>query len=333
MASPTARRAWGSPLRRSAVLLAAVLSILFSVSIPVVRADPPYHPTGSVETMFARPGPWAVTERQGFGCCDSTGAAYDVWYPTDLRGPRHPILTWGDGTSAVPRQYTALLSHLASWGFVVIATENQGTGSGVDIAGAARYLIAQAARPDSIFHDHLDTGAVGAIGHSQGASGVLNAMIGSNGLIKTAVPLELPAQVFCSGNTATCPDSRKLRSGSVFYVNGGDDALISPSRQPPWPPGGLQSMEAYYAATPASVTKVWGTLIHANHNDVQGQPDCAGASAPCTTGVYGYLGYPTAWLVAQLWNCDAARRAFEPGTGEFYASNPNWANQIGALAR
>ncbi|MFI5779928.1 hypothetical protein [Nocardia sp. NPDC051570] len=320
-------------MRRAAFRVLTALTALLLVCAPAATADEPYVPTGAIEAKYFGPGPWAVTARAGLGCCDSTGAAYDVWYPADLGagGVRHPVITWGDGTSAVPHQYDYLLRHLASWGFVVVATENQNTGSGADIASAARYLLAQAQDPASLFHDKLNTEAVGAMGHSQGATGVVNAMIDSDGLITTVVTAEIPAQAFCS-DARRCADTHRLRSGSVLFVNGSSDALISPSAQLPGLPDGLQSNRAYYEAVPTSVTKAWGTLIGPNHNDIQGQPDCAAASIPCTTGVYGYLGYPTAWLVARLWNCPEAQRAFAPGSGEFYASNPHWTNQIGAEA-
>lgn len=315
-------------------ILTAVIAVVAAAAVAATAcAADPYHASGPVEARYSEPGPWQVTERYAFGCCDTTGAAYDIWYPTDLGrgGMRHPILTWGDGTDARPKQYKYLLRHLASWGFVVIATENQQTGSGADIAEAARYLIDRAADPASIFHHRLDTSAVGAIGHSQGATGALNAMIAAPKLIRTAVAMELPAQALCS-DALGCTDPSRLDGGSVFFVNGSDDALISPS-QATWSMPGLQSNQDYYNATPASVTKAWGTLIGPNHNDVQGQPGCDTASFPCTDGVYGYLGYPTAWLVARLRGCPAAKAAFAPRTGEFYAPNPHWANQIGAVAR
>ncbi len=321
-------------MRRFTRQLIAVLASLICAMTPaaVANADTPYHPAGSIEAEYTQPGPYAVTSQLGFGCCDSTGAKYDIWYPTDPGSTRHPILTWGDGTAAVPRQYNYLLRHLASWGFVVIATENQSTHSGADIISAARYLIDRAAVPSSIFHNKLDTHAVGAIGHSQGATGSLNALARSGGLIKTAVPIELPIQALCSP-PGSCGEVTQLRGGSVFYVNGSADVLISPSRPSPLSPPGPQSNQQYYDATPAGVTKAWGTLVGPNHNDVQGQPDCANASFPCTSGVYGYLGYPTAWLLAQLQGDPAARAAFTPGSGEFYRSNPHWTNQIGAIAK
>jgi len=320
-------------MRTYALRLVAVLAALLCTLAPAAaHADSPYHPAGAIEAKYAQPGPSAVSSQLGFGCCDSTGAKYDIWYPTDLGAVRHPIITWGDGTSAVPHQYNYLLQHLASWGFVVIATENQNTGSGADIAGAAKYLIDRAADPASIFHNRLNTDAIGAMGHSQGATGVLNAMMNSGGVIKTAIPIELPIQALCF-DAVRCADTGKLRSGSVFFVNGSNDVFISPSDPLLAALPGLQSDRQYYNATPASVTRAWGTLNGSNHNDIQGQPDCAGASFPCTTGVYGYLGYPTAWMMAQLQGDETARAAFTPGSGEFYRPNPDWSNQIGSIAR
>ncbi|WP_146251141.1 poly(ethylene terephthalate) hydrolase family protein [Nocardia tenerifensis] len=297
----------------------------------VAHADPaPYVPAPGVESTYFEPGPAAVNERLGFGCCDTTGAKFDLWYPADLGTERHPIVLWGNGSDAIPSQYAHLLRHLASWGFVVIGTENQQTGSGVDIRKSLDYLLAQDEDPASVFFGKLDREAVGAVGHSQGATGVLNALRDSGGAIKTAVPLEIAAQRFCS-NAAKCTDTRSLTTGSVFLVNGSADGIISPSRQLlPWQLEGLQSNQAYYEAVPANLTKAWGTLNGPDHNDVQGQPDCAAASSPCRVGVYGYLGYPTAWLMAQLRGDAAARDAFRPG-GDFYKSSPNWSNQVGSV--
>ncbi|MFI7666347.1 hypothetical protein [Nocardia sp. NPDC049526] len=296
----------------------------------VAQADPGlYAPSAGTEATYFQAGPQAVTEEIGFGCCDSTGAKYDLWYPTDLGAAPHPIVVWGDGTDAVPSRYAYLLRHLASWGFVVVATENQQTGSGDEILSSLTYLLDRAQDPSSIFFGKLDTTAVGALGHSQGATGVLNAMIKSGGAIKTAIPFELPAQHWCS-TEPTCTDTRRIKAGSVFFVNGSADVLAAPSDQLlPWQSAGLQSVRAYYEAT--TVPKVWGTLNGPNHNDIQGRPGCAQASFPCTAGVYGYLGYPTAWLLAELRGDTTARSAFATGTGAFLSPSPNWSNQTSRL--
>lgn len=318
------------------IVLAVLLAMVFlAVGAPALAANPPNYPTGAIELKYYAPGPWAVTSATGFGCCDSTGHKFDVWYPKDLgrNGFRHPIVTWGNGTGAIPSQYAYLLSHLASWGFVVIASESQNTGTGQEILDAANYMVARSRDASSIFFGVLATGRIGAAGHSQGASGVLNAMTKSGGAITTAIPIELPAQIWCSTNTPTCADTRNLTGGSIFLVNGSADIVISPSTQLlPWQVAGLQSYAAYYEATPASVAKVWGTLNGPNHNDVQGQPDCAAASWPCTNGVYGYLGYPTAWLMDRLQGDTYAHGAFIDGTGELFHETVNWSNQESNIA-
>ncbi|MGV9410825.1 poly(ethylene terephthalate) hydrolase family protein [Nocardia sp. NPDC003693] len=316
-----------------ALRICAVLTVLLlpATSSAIGTADAPAAAT--VEAGYAERGPWAVTAVPGFGCCDSSGASYDLWRPADLGagGVRHPIVTWGNGTNATPDQYAHLLEHLASWGFVVVAARNQQTGSGKDIAGAVEYLLRQAEDPASPLYGRVDPDAVGAVGHSQGATGVLNAMALSGGRIKTAVPLELPIQLWCSTGS-WCPDIAGSGHGSIFLVNGSADGVISPSRQllPPQVIG-LQSIQAYYEAIPASVPKVWGTLAEVNHNDVQGKPQCSRTIPLCALGVHGYLGYPTAWLAARLLGDTAAQRAFVSGSGEFFTRNPNWSNQIGNI--
>ncbi|MGH3869917.1 MAG: hypothetical protein ACRDSR_00130 [Pseudonocardiaceae bacterium] len=275
-----------------------------------------------------------MTAAKAFGCCDSSGAKFDVWYPTQLgqSGFQHPIITWGNGTDAVPSQYSYLLSHLASWGFVVVASENVKTGTGQVILDAARWMVAQNDQISSIFYHVLSTTRVGAIGHSQGASGVVNALIKSGGLITTAVPIEIPAQIFCLDDSAKCADTRKLTGGSIFLVNGSADG-ISPSFQTaPWQLT-LQSNSAYYQAAPASITKVWGTLNGPDHLDVQGQPDCAQISRGCVKGVYGYLGYPTAWMMDRLQSDGYAHHAFISGTGEIFQEVTNWSNQSSNISR
>lgn len=314
------------------LLRVSLFAVFFlAAGIPSANATP-NTPTQPIETKYYAAGPNAVSTRTGKDCCDSNNDSFDIWYPTNLADGKHPVIVWSDGTSAVPSQYAYLLNHLASWGFVVIAPHSSSTGSGQYSIDAANFIVKANSDASSPFHGAIDTGNIGAMGHSQGASGALNALAHSNGLIKTAVTAELPSQSLCSSQT-TCADSRQLSSGSIFYINGSLDIAISPSTQLlPWQSAGLQSQQAFYQATPASVSKVWGTLAGPNHNDIQGQPDCAKASIPCTNGVYGYLGYPTAWFMAQLKGDSAARAAFVSNSGEFFKETTNWSNQNSSIS-
>ncbi|WP_189636569.1 hypothetical protein [Rhodococcus sp. MTM3W5.2] len=324
-------------MSRGVVLLAAAtLAVLGAGATAQAGAPAPGNePAASVEATYSERGPWEVTKQQGFGCCDSTGHKFDVWYPTDLgaNGDLHPIITWGDGTFAHPFQYDYLLSHLASWGFVVIAPDTTNSGSGQEMLDAVEFLKRQDSDPTSVFYQTLDTENVGAMGHSQGAIGSINATVRSGGTVKTTVPIELPGQYMCTLNMpkpdaamTICADPKALTSGSVLYVNG-SGSPISPSTQPlPWEQIGPQSAQGYYGATPDSVEKAMATLNGPNHNDIQGQPGCPANDPGCVSGVQGFLGVLTAWNMDKLRGDAHAHSAFVSGTGELFGQTA-WSNQ------
>jgi hypothetical protein len=278
-----------------------------------------YEPYGEIEKKYYNGGPWKdVTVSETVKPCDSAGNQCLLIYPTNLgaNGFKHPIVAYGNGTNANPIEAAYFLRHLASWGFAVVASKDKQTLPGITILDSIKFLIAANSDPNSIFLNKLDTGQIGAAGYSQGAFGVMSAMIKSPGLIKTIIAIELPAKSWCD---PACPepDVRRLTQGSIFFVTGSNDP-ISHSTQPPGLPGD-QSIEAYYNAVPENLMKAKGTLIGPSHNDISGQPDCAAASgSACVVGVYGYLGYPTAWLMYQLQGDGYARGAFVQETGEIF---------------
>ena len=284
---------------------------------------PPNYPTGTIELKYYAPGPWQVTVSTGGACCDSAGNKLDLYYPANLgaNGFLHPILTWGNGTNSTAIHCDYFLRHMASWGFVVIATEDQNTGPGQTIQDAANFLVNAASDAASIFFNKLNVSKIGSFGHSQGATGAINALIKSGGSISTVIPIELPSQIWCS-SAANCVDTANMTSGSIFFVDGSNDP-ISPPTQPPLIPG-EQSIAAYYDAVPNTIPKAKGTLIGPSHNDIQGQPGCTITIFGCIDGVYGYLGYPTAWFMDRLQGDAFAHGAFVKNTGEMFSQTKNW---------
>ena len=299
-------------------------SLLLIASMVLISCKPPNYPTKPIELKYYGTGPWAVTVAIGAECCDSSGDKFDLYYPTNLgqNGFQHPILTWGNGTNSLSGNYTFFLKHMASWGFVIVAAQDKNSGLGQTILEGANFLIAANSNSASIFFHKLNVSQVGSFGHSQGATGAINALIKSAGTIKTVMPIELPGQAFCS-NPLNCADTSHLTQGSIFLVDGSLDIPISPPTQPASATG-LQSIAAYYSAVPAGIVKVKGTLIGPTHCNVQGVPNCTPATVPCFLGVYGYLGYPTAWMMFQLQNDNLARGAFVSGTGEMFTETKNW---------
>src|SRR5262245_58822795 len=85
-----------------------------------------YIPTGIVEQKYYASGPYRVLNHTTEASCDSLGNKCTIYYP-DLSTStlKHPIVTWGNGSNATPESYAYLLTHLASWGFVVIATHEK----------------------------------------------------------------------------------------------------------------------------------------------------------------------------------------------------------------
>ncbi|WP_051024389.1 poly(ethylene terephthalate) hydrolase family protein [Nocardia aobensis] len=315
------------------VLIFLALIVAATAGMTPAAATPSYQPVGQIETTFYAPGPWAVAERTGVDCCTSTGETYDIWYPADLGAAVHPVITWGNGTMAHPREYAYLLSHLASWGFVVIAADRTDTGTGIQMLDAVRYLDRQNNDPNSIFRGRIDTRAAGAAGHSQGGLGALNALARGGGTVGTAVTVEMPVSAVCGSlpsvdGQSACVDPTAVTTGSVLLINGSADG-VSPATQPV-PPEliGAQSMQAYYDALPPGLPKARAAVVGAQHNDIQGQPDCTNYS--CTEGVYRYLGYLTAWFMDRLRGDAVAHGAFVAGTGELL-HNPHWSDQASTI--
>jgi hypothetical protein len=347
----TTTAGWSSPSRRAghdtidapsthttvmtaAPLIRTLLALAAAAALPLAAvAKVPNAPTGEIEKKYYENGPYDIDHYPEYGCCDSAGYAFDVYAPSNMAQVDWPlpIITFGNGTGAAPQYYDYLLRHLASWGFVIVATRQPNTGTGSEIRDAANFMVKENTRPDSPFFGNLNTKRIGAMGHSQGATGVINAMRDSGGSIRTAVAMALPAQVYCS-SPENCTDTSQLTSGSVFFLNGSLDAVISPSYQA-FGTKGLQSNSAYYRATPDELSKFWATLRGTSHNDMLGQPDCGPVGLLCTNGVYGFLGYPTAWMMDQLKGDAKAHTVFVDGSGEIFSQTKNWRHATSNIAR
>jgi hypothetical protein len=307
----------------------AWLAAVLLAAIPTNVYAGPNLPTKPIEQKYYADGPWTVSTTVTATACDSKGDVCDIYFPTNLgaNGFHHPIVVWANGsaTSPVPAStYAYLLRHFASWGFVVIATRDGATGTGQTIIDSANYIKARNADTGSVFFGKLDVSKIGTVGHSQGATGAVNAMIHSAGAIRTAVTFHLPQQLWCSSpdnclQTATLTGAT---SGAILYISGTADGLISPDTQ--LFGSQLNSNTAYYNATPAALTKAKAIIKGTNHNDVEGNPTCPSGVGLCNNGVDAYLGYPTAWLMWQLQGAADGQQAFKASSGEIYTETTNW---------
>lgn len=227
----------------------------------------------TVELDYAENGPyrstWSNVEKE-----DVDGNyGLTIFYPLEMTDGSHPIITWGNGTSAPTFSYQPLLKHLATWGFVVVATDCMNTLSGEEMIAGIDYLIEQNGTPGSPFHNKLDTGRIGATGHSQGGGGAINA---AN-----------DPRVVCSAPMAPAPGNARGLSGPMLLIAGDQDTVVLPF---------VVEMSFNGAKVPTLYVIRKGI----------GHFDFIGAA----NNVKGYL---TAWFMYQLQDDADAALAFEDG--------------------
>jgi pimeloyl-ACP methyl ester carboxylesterase len=221
------------------------------------------------------------------GCDDQQPApalAYTFVYPTDLGtgGTRHPIITWGNGTSISANatcSYRAALERLASRGFVIVAANSGSVGDGKAMLSGADLLVQENADPSSLFYGKLDTTRIGAVGHSQGAGGAVNATLMSAGRITSVVALAFTSTFWWWVVGHPVPDTAAL-TAPVLFLRGAKDRLATEAWQ-----------QSCYDGVSGAAVKA--SLVGAGHNDL------SGAS-----------GYVTAWLQYTLAGDSRARGAF-----------------------
>ncbi|HET9955884.1 MAG TPA: hypothetical protein VFQ61_15345, partial [Polyangiaceae bacterium] len=115
---------------------------------------------------------------------------FNVYRPSNLEqsGYCHPILIWANGYRDNPEQnppdcvvnsssnqwcgqYSPMLKHLASHGFVVVASLSTATAEGNPLPTIAGldWILKQSEDSSSPYYHHLDTANIGQLGHSYGA--------------------------------------------------------------------------------------------------------------------------------------------------------------------
>ncbi|MDO5658421.1 MAG: hypothetical protein Q4G36_08885 [Paracoccus sp. (in: a-proteobacteria)] len=271
---------------------------------------PDYAAKGPVEMSFMARGPWQVSRSNSGEACTSKGQSCEIWAPTGpapdtapgLRGGRHPVVAWANGSGQMPEVYTQFLEHLASWGFVVIAPRDDMTGNGQTVFDAAQYIIRQGDNPASPFHGRIDRDRMAALGHSQGASSVAALHARNAPLFRSYMAYHISPGWFarwcCGVDQASY--AGLVPRGSIFHWNSQVDG-----GNPDW-----------YEAVGGPAPKAFALLRHAGHEAIGPRPR-------------PYLGYSTAWLMWQLNGDRRAAAAFAPGD-EFFNESISWADSRAA---
>lgn len=232
---------------------------------------------------YAMPGPYEFEREANVG----PEGAFTLFRPRELGrdGVKHPIVTWGNGTGANPDGYAGLLEHLASHGFIVIASNSPNVGSGMEMLEGVEWVRAEHARSGSVMFGHIDTQRVGATGHSQGGVGAC--ACGEDARLTTIVALQ---------GASRCMTNR-LEGRPALLLAGGMDGAVSPDR-----------VEAWFDALDGPA--MFGVLRSAGH--LTGSGDAGGFRRPIT-----------AWFRYHLMSDQAARPLFY-GTDCGLCADPEW---------
>jgi dienelactone hydrolase len=227
----------------------------------------------------------------GVGADGGAPVAFTLFRPADLDASElcHPVITWGNGTGSSPSLYGVFLRHLASHGFVVIASDSPNVAQGDPppmVAGVA-WVIEENDDPTSALYQHIDTAHIGATGHSQG--GLATTQASGDERITTMAPL-------CGAS------SQRNLSGPAFFFCGGVDTVV--------PCSSVQRAYDAVNGLPAMLA-TYITADHANWVTFRGT-----MPSPVETAV-------TAWMRLHLMNDEALRPRFY-GSSCDLCTDPAW---------
>ena len=101
-----------------------------------------------------------------------------IYYPEKIENDDrvYPVIVMLNGTGVSPKQYLSVFEHFASWGFVVIGSEDGDAGYGKSADETVELVNKVNIDKNSIFYQKLDLNNMGIVGHSQGGAGVFTAL-------------------------------------------------------------------------------------------------------------------------------------------------------------
>lgn len=283
------------------LILIVGISILlkFLGSRPVVPANytQDTETGGPIEAKYMATGSHEVSTYeepvlQGF-------SKYTIDYPTELEttDKKYPVIVVCNGSGTPISKYLSVPEHFASWGFIVIGTEEEYDWSGFSAEMCIRHLQKlndneSIGENKNIFYQKVDFDNVGIVGHSQGGVGVLNAITAQKhaDIYKTAVSLS-PTNKELAHNLEWDYDAALVDTPILLIAGaGGEDDWVITGEQ-------LQSIYS-----DIDRNKVMLRRKDTPHNET----------------LYTANGYVTAWFIWHLQDDDEAAKAFAGDNAEIY---------------
>ena len=223
---------------------------------------------------------------------------YEIYYPTDIADIEGelPVVVYVNGTGTIGSKYPALQKHMASWGFITIATEETNSWYGFSSEMSVRYLEMineqeELNGKENPFYHKININNVGITGQSQGGFGVVNAITNHRHAdnYKAAVILSCNAQT--NEGLQWEADATLIKVPMLIMgTTGNTDALIA----------NPETLKLLYSQIPEDVDKVLAFRNDGDHGE----------------SLYYMDGYVTAWFMYYLQGDEEAAKAFAGSSPE-----------------
>lgn len=265
---------------------------------------------GSIEAKYLKKGSYEVDYMEN-GAMQNF-KKYEIYYPKNIDeiSEKLPAIIVCNGTGVVASKFPSLMEHLASWGFVVIATEEEYSWNGFGAEMCASFLERLNTNKEAlgnspnVLYQKIDMENVGLSGHSQGGVGVINAAtIQPHKGIYKAIFAASPTNMDLANALDWCYDPSKLNT-PIFMVSStgqGDENLVV----------NLEGLQKIYNTVPASLTRIMSRHKDVDHGDM----------------LYASDGYATAWFMWKLKGDEEAAKAFVTPDAEIL-SNPLYVDTV-----
>lgn len=272
------------------VLVIIVLLIILLIALSLKPSVPENYTNtvktgGDIETKYLKNGSYDVeyyeqSVMQNF-------KKYEIWYPSEMKtsDKKYPVIVVSNGTGVKASKCQSMFEHFASWGFIIIGTEEEYSWNGFSADMCLNFLIRSNENKESIFYQKIDSDNIGSVGHSQGGVGVFNSLteIKNKNMFKCAVS-ESPTNVELANNLDWYYDISKVNVPMFMVAGTGnfDANTVIP----------IDKMNKLYDSL--DVPKVMARHSDTDHGDI----------------LYSCDGYVTAWFMWQLKGDKEAAKAF-----------------------
>ena len=145
-----------------------------------------------------------------------------VFYPEEMEtsDKAYPMILVMNGTGGKATKYEPQFEMYASWGFIVVGTQDKGTGTGKTTVKVLHDMLDLNEDESSIFYHKIDTENIGLTGFSQGGAGVFNVLTKYDEAkyIKAAVPLSPVSEYMTAQVTDYTYDSSLVKCPILIFA-------------------------------------------------------------------------------------------------------------------